>query len=128
MTTRSRTKAVFMVLSLIFVGMVAGFFMGAITANAVAKRKDNPDFWRKSVHKLIDQLHPTAEQRPRLDARTESAVQELITFRQEAIIKVWGIVDRAATDIDKELTPEQREKFGKMKPKRPAEVPGTPAE
>ena len=124
MTTiqKSRTKAVLYMTFLVLVGVITGFFLGVIMANAVAKKKEKPAFWKETVHKQLEKLHPTDEQRKKLDARTDSAVQELVDLRQDAIKHVWDVVERAVVDIDKELTPEQRETFNKLKPKKPAEL------
>ena len=122
MIRKSRTKAVLFMMLLVFVGMVTGFFMGAILASAIAKKKENPAFWRETVHKQLGKLHPTPEQRKKLETRTDSAVEELATIKADTIKKVWDVVDRAVGDLDKELTPEQRKTFETFKPKRPAEL------
>ena len=120
--TQSRTKATLLMTFLVFAGVVIGFFLGLIVAGGVAKRKENPEFWKQSVHKQLDKLKPTPEQRQKLEARTDSAVQELATIKVDTIKKVWTIVEATLADLDKELTPEQRVTFDKLKPKKPAEV------
>jgi hypothetical protein len=45
------------------------------------------------------------------------AVKDLTELRKEAIKDVWQIVGTALTAIDKELTPEQRTAFEKIKPR-----------
>jgi hypothetical protein len=106
----------------VFVGMVTGFFVGIILSAAVAKQKENPRFWKATVHKQLEKLHPTPEQRQKFDARTDSAVQELVGIRKGAVKQVWDVVEHAVGDIDEALTPEQRLIFKNLKPKKPAEV------
>lgn len=121
--TKSRTKAVLLMMLLVGGGMIAGFFIGIILSSVIAKKKEKPDFWKAAVHKQLEKLHPTDDQRKKFDARTNSAVQELVVIRKTAISQVWDVVERAVADIDKELTPEQRVKFNKdLKPKKPAEL------
>ena len=120
--TKSRTKAVVLMTFLVFAGVVTGFFLGIIVANGVAKKKEKPAFWKEAAHKQLERLRPTAEQRTKFDARTDVAVQELVKVKHDTIQQVWEIVEGAVGDIDKELTPEQREVFGKIKPKKPAEL------
>jgi len=120
--TKSRTKAVLLMTFLVFAGIVTGFFLGVIVANGVAKKKDKPAFWKEAAHKQLERLHPTAEQRKKFDARTDVAVQELVKIKGDTIKQVWEVVERAVGDIDKELTPEQRELFTKIEPKKPAEL------
>ncbi|MDB6137657.1 MAG: hypothetical protein JWO94_729, partial [Verrucomicrobiaceae bacterium] len=81
------------------------------------------EFWREAAHKKLEKLNPTAEQWKKFDARTDGAVQELVSIRQDAIKRVWEVVERAAADIEKELSPGQRETFeDKVKPKKPVDV------
>ena len=122
MMQKSRTRAVLTMGLLVFIGMVTGFFMGAIVANAVAKKKEKPEYWKQAVHKQLERLHPTDEQRRKFDARTDEAVKELVDLRISALTKVWGIVEKASADIDKDLTPEQRKTYDLIKPKKPAEI------
>ena len=122
MIRKSRTKAVLFMMALVIVGIITGFFLGLILSAAVAKRKENPVFWKETVHKQLEKLHPTPQQRKMLDARTDSAVQELVHIRKDAVKQVWDVVEHAVADIDTELTPEQRPLFKSLKPKKPAEL------
>ncbi len=119
---KSRTKAVLLILFLVLVSMGTGFFFGVAVSSAIAKKKDNPVFWKQTVRKQLDKLHPTVEQRKKFESRTDQAVQELLAIRKDAIGSVWEVVERAVIDIEKEMTPEQREKFKALKPKKPAEL------
>ena len=124
MTTvrKSKTKAVLLILFLVLVSMGTGFFFGVAISSDIAKKKDNPVFWKKAVRKQLDKVHPTVEQRKKFEARTDLAVNELLAIRKDAIGKVWDVVERAVADVEKEMTPEQREKFKALKPKKPAEL------
>lgn len=114
---KSRTKAVLFMLLLVFIGIVTGFFLGTV----VAKKKEDPLFWKEAVRKQLSKLHPTPEQRQKLEQRTDSAVQEVVVIKADVIKKLQDVVERAVADIDKELTPEQRKTFEKLKPKKPGE-------
>lgn len=119
---RSRRLKVGLLLSLlVFVSVAVGFVLGVGLTSAINKKKEQPAFWKSAAMKQLEKLHPTDEQRKKFDARTESAVQELTALRAEGITRIWDIVDRAVADIDKDLTPEQRETFQKIKPKQPAD-------
>lgn len=108
---------------LVMVSVAVGFFIGIVLATTINKKKEQPAFWKKAAMKQIEKLHPTDEQRKKFEARTDGAVQELAALQKEGIARIWDVIDRAATDIDKELTPEQRQEFEKIKPKPPADVP-----
>jgi hypothetical protein len=119
---RPRFKILFLLSLLVLISAGAGFFVGIALSSAINKKKDNPVFWKQAAMKQLGKLKPSEEQRKKFELRTDSAVQELTALRKEAIKDVWQIVDRALLDIDKELTPQQRETFIKIKPKAPPEA------
>lgn len=112
-----RTKAVLLLSLLVIVSIGVGFFLGIVLSSVIHKKKDDPAFWKQAAVKHLEKLHPTDEQRNKFEARTDSAVQELTALQKEGITRVWEVVNRAVADIDKELTPEQRDIFEKIKPK-----------
>lgn len=117
-----RFKIVALLSLLVLVSMTAGFFLGAIVANKVNKKKENPTYWKEAAMKHLEKLRPDAEQKKKLEVPIDAAVKDLTDLRKQAIKDVWQIVDRAVIDIDKQLTPEQRETFEKLKPKTPPEA------
>lgn len=117
MSISRRTKVVSMMVLLVLVSIVFGFIMGAIVAKQVAKKKEDPRFWKQAAMKHLEKLKPTDEQRLKIEARVDSAVEELVAIRKDTITRAEATVVKAAVDITQELTPEQREIFDKIKPK-----------
>lgn len=99
-----------------------GFFLGLAAAKKVQSKKDEPQVWRQTALRRLEQLKPDPEQKQRFEARVEEAVKELTELRAEGIRRVWGIVDEAVREIEAELKPEQREAFEKFRPRPPKEV------
>jgi putative protein kinase ArgK-like GTPase of G3E family len=119
---RSRRIKISLLLSLLVVVSVAvGFFLGIVLSSVINKKKEDPAFWKQAATKHLEKLQPTEEQRKKFETRTDSAVQELTALQKEGITRIWDVINRATADIDKELTPEQRVIFEKIKPKQPAE-------
>jgi cell division protein FtsN len=119
---RSRRIKIGLLLSLlVMISVVVGFFIGIVLSSAISKKKEQPAFWKQAATKHLEKLHPTDDQRQRFEARTERAVQELATLQKEGITRVWDVINRAVADIDKELTPQQREVFEKIKPREKPE-------
>lgn len=116
MNTSSRTKAGCLITVLVLVSMTAGFLLGAVATKAIAKRKDNPVFWKKNAMRQLDKLHPDEAQRKKFEVHVDTAVEEMLTIRQDVAIKAKVVLAKALSEIDKELTPEQREHFSKIKP------------
>lgn len=112
-----RTKVVLLLSLLVMVSVAVGFFIGIVLSSIISKKKEDPAFWKQAATKHLEKLHPTDEQRKKFEVRTDSAVQELATLQKEGITRIWDVINRAVADIDKELTPEQREIFEKIKPK-----------
>ena len=121
MIRRIRFKIVALLSLLVLVSMGAGFFIGIVLSSVINKKKEDPAFWKEAALKQLEKLHPTDEQRKKFETRTDSAVQELAALRREGITRIWDVINRATTDIDKELTSEQRDIFEKIKPKEKPE-------
>ena len=118
-----RTKAGCLLSLLVIVSIGVGFFVGIVLSSVVQKRKDDPAFWKQAAIKQLNKLHPTDEQKKKFDVRIDGAVQELTALQKEGITRVWDVINRAVADIDKELTPEQRVIFEKIKPQeKPSET------
>jgi putative protein kinase ArgK-like GTPase of G3E family len=115
---RSRRIKIGLLLSLlVMVSVAVGFFIGIVLSSVINKKKEQPAFWKQAATKHLEKLHPTDEQRKKFEARSDSAVQELAALQKEGITRIWEVINRATTDIEKELTPEQRENFEKIKPR-----------
>ncbi len=112
-----RTKAAFLLALLVVVSVAVGFFLGIVLSSIISKKKEQPAFWKQAATKHLEKLHPTDEQRKKFEARTDSAVKELADLQKEGVARIWDVVNRATADIDKELTPEQRDIFEKIKPR-----------
>lgn len=117
MSISRRTKIASLVVLLVLMSLFTGFVLGALAAKGVAKRKDNPRFWKQAAMKQLDKLHPTEEQRVKFEARVDRAVEELVVIRKDTVTRAEGVIADAVIDIAKDLTPEQREIFDKIKPK-----------
>jgi putative protein kinase ArgK-like GTPase of G3E family len=116
-----RTKVVLLLSLLVVVSVGVGFFLGIVLSSVINKKKEDPAFWKQAATKHLEKLQPTEEQRKKFEARTDSAVQELSTLQKEGITRIWDVINRATADIDKELTPEQRDIFEKIKPREKSE-------
>jgi hypothetical protein len=116
MMTR-RLKVGLLLALLVVVSLITGFFFGAVAAKAVAKKKDNPRFWRQVAMKQLEKVHPTDEQRQKFERRVNEAVDELVAIRKETVSRAEAVVNKAVNDIGQQLTPEQQEVYQKIKPK-----------
>lgn len=117
MMFRRRVKVISLLSFLILVSVAVGFFLGIIVSSVVNKKKETPKFWREAAMKQLVKLKPTEAQRKAFEAPVDEAVKDLTELRKQAIHDVWQIVDRALVKIEKELTPQQREQFEKIKPR-----------
>jgi hypothetical protein len=66
-------------------------------------------------------VSPTPEQTPRIQAHLDRAVQQLLVIRADTITRTTDVIWRLVTEVEQELTPEQRKAFEAMKPK-PADL------
>lgn len=114
---RIRLRVVVLLFLLVGFSSGMGFFGGLVLSSVIAKKKEDPAFWKEAALKHLEKLNPDDEQRKAFAARTDTAVRELSNIRTAAITDVWDVINRAAADIEKVLTPDQREVFEKIRPR-----------
>ena len=102
--------------------ILATSLSGGLVGHRIARRqldaRNNPENWNEHVSREFDRLvKPTPEQDIRIQAHLDRAVRELQAIRMETIARSTNVIDRLIAEVDKELTPEQRQAFEAMKPK-----------
>jgi capsid protein len=106
--------------------VLATALSGGLIGHHLARRhfdaRNNPENWNKRVSLEFDRLvKPTPEQDVRIQAHLDRAVRELQVIRLDTIARSTNVIGRLIADVEKELTPEQRQAFEAMKPK-PADL------
>jgi len=106
--------------------IVATALSGGLLGHRIARRqldaRNNPENWNEHVAREFDRrVKPTAEQDHRIQAHLDRAVRELQVIRMETIARSTNVIARLIAEVDKELTPAQRQAFEAMKPK-PADL------
>lgn len=97
-------------------GLVGGFIGTRIARNRLEQR-DNPESWNESAMHTFDRtVNPTPEQRVKIKAYLDKAVEDLKAIRADTIARSTNVVWRLVGQVEKELTPEQAAAFAKMKP------------
>jgi hypothetical protein len=99
-----------------------GFVFGILAHQAWKKKTEQPEFMKWVAMNHLKKLQPTPEQLPKLEAKVDTAITELMTFKAQALRNIWDILERTTSEIDQDLTPEQKKEWSRIKPKRPAEV------
>lgn len=99
-----------------------GFVFGILAQQAWKKKTEQPEFMKWAAMNHLKKLKPAPEQQPRLEAKVDGAITELMTVKKQALTSIWDILDRTMGGIEQELTPAQKEEWSKIKPKRPEEI------
>jgi hypothetical protein len=99
-----------------------GFVFGILAHQSWKKKTEDPVFMKWAAMKQLEKLNPDEGQRQKFEQKTDKAVAELITYKGQAIHTIWEIIDRTCTEIEQDLTPEQKAKWPKLRPKRPEEL------
>jgi hypothetical protein len=99
-----------------------GFVFGILAHQAWKKKTEQPEFMKWAAMNHLKKLEPTPEQLPKIEAKVDAAIAELMTFKAQALRNIWDILDRTSGEIDQDLTSEQKEQWSKIKPQRPVEV------
>ena len=108
-------------LGLATLALVCGVIGGVIGWRAARKEfesRNNPQTWNEHVSKEFNRLvKPTEEQGPRVKAHLDRAVLDLQAIRRETLTKSTNVIWRLVSEVEAELSPEQKKAFEAMKPK-----------
>lgn len=99
-----------------------GFVFGVLAHQAWKKKTDRPEFMKWAAMKQLEKLELSPEQRPKLESKVNAAIDELVDERQRALRAVWDTIDRACVSFEEDLSTEQKLRWSKLRPKRPAEA------
>lgn len=99
---------------------------GGVIGHRMARRhlesRNDPTTWNEHVTREFERIvRPTPEQGARIQVHLDHAVDELKAIRLETIARSTQVIWRLVSEVERELTPEQRQAFEAMKPK-PSEV------
>ncbi len=115
-------KIVLALFGLVLVSASAGALVGHGLARRALEARNNPQNWNEHVVHEFDRLvKPTPEQGARIQVQLDQAVHELQGIRLDTISRSTNVIGRLIAQVEKELTPEQRQAFEAMKPK-PADL------
>jgi len=115
-------KTMLCLLGIILATALSGGLIGHRIARRQFDARNNPENWNEHVSREFDRrVKPSPEQDALIQAHLDRAVRELQDIRKETIARSAGVIDRLIAEVDKELTPEQRQVFEAMKPK-PADL------
>jgi hypothetical protein len=107
----------FGLIGLVLVSGLTGALIGRRVARHQLDARNDPANWNVHVAREFDRLvKPTPEQQPKLEAHLDKAVRELQAIRLETVTRSTNVIWRLVSEIEQELTPEQRRAFEAMKP------------
>lgn len=108
--------------AVILVSGLSGGLIGHACARRQFETRNDPANWNEHVSREFDRVvKPTPEQATRIQSHLDQAVGELQSIRLETIGRSTNVIWRLVAQVEKELTPAQREAFQSMKP-RPADL------
>lgn len=111
-------KIALCLLAIVIVSAVAGALLGHREARQRIEERNDPESWNEHVARVFERtVKPTPEQGAKIQAHLDQAVRELQAIRLETIARSSDVIGRLVADVDRELTPAQRQAFEAMKPK-----------
>lgn len=105
----------------IAVSLLALFVMGTVTGGvltiAIIKKKlQENDNWPKTTYSLYKKrLNLTPEQEEKLKPAFTQAGEDLREIRRVTMRDIFGVIRRVNVEVEKELTPEQKAEFDKLR-------------
>jgi len=119
MNFRRYSLVIICLLGLALVSGLAGGLIGHRVARRQLEARNNPENWNEHVIQEFDRIvKPTPEQAPKIQAHLDRAVQDLVVIRSETIARTTNVIWRLVSEVEQELTPEQRNAFQVMKPRQ----------
>jgi hypothetical protein len=104
-------------IALMLVSGLAGALIGVRMTRQKITQQNNPETWNEAAMRTFSRtVQPTPEQSGKIQVYLNGAIQDLIAIRADTIDRSSNIVWRLVGQVEKELTPEQRIAFDKMKP------------
>jgi hypothetical protein len=108
--------------SLLGIGALSGI-SGALVGYRVARQemreRSNPEAWHERASRRFEQVvQPTPDQTERLARHLDLALDELKGIRSNAAHRSAVVIDRLVEQVEAELTPDQKEAFERIKPRR----------
>jgi capsid protein len=112
-------KIALCLLAIVVISGFAGGLIGHRAARRQIEKRNDPESWNEHVARVFERtVKPTPEQGAKIQAHLDKAVRELQSIRLETIARSTNVIGRLVADVDRELTPEQRQAFEAMKPKQ----------
>jgi capsid protein len=102
--------------------ILASGLVGGLIGHGSARRqfevRNDPSNWNERVSQEFERLvKPTPDQGTRIQVHLDKAVRELQAIRLETIARSTNVIWRLVADVERELTPAQRQAFEAIKPK-----------
>lgn len=115
----TRWKIILTLVAVVLISGLAGGVIGTRLTYARIHRHNTPQTWNESVMRALQhRLRLTPEQTQKVQARMDARVDELTALREETVAKANGIIEQLVADVDREITPEQKVEFEKLKKQR----------
>lgn len=106
-------------LGIALVSGLAGGLLGHRLGRQEMRERADPGTWHERATRRFEELvKPTPEQGARLGVHLDAALGELKAIRRDAITRSTAVIDRLVTQVEAELTPEQKAAFERVKPRR----------
>jgi hypothetical protein len=111
-------KTLICLVALVLVSCLAGGLLGRRLAWREFERRNDASRWNEAAMRDLERaLKPTPQQRAQIEQAMDAAVQELHAIRADTLAHSVPVFTRLIAEVEKTLTPEQRARFARMKPK-----------
>lgn len=110
-------KVALALLALFAVGIVTGSVLTVAVVKAkLKKERENNQDWTLTTYRMYkERLDLTPEQEAKLKPVFERAGKDLRDIRRQTMMNIMGVIRQVNREVEVELTPEQKEKFQKLR-------------
>ena len=116
---KTKWKIVALLLAIVIVSVGIGGALGARYMERVVKQRNTPEAWnQKAMRALRQRLKLTSEQDLKMQRILDRGVEDMKAIRVDTIARTDVVVERMLAELEKEITPEQRAEFEKLRRQR----------
>lgn len=109
-------KIALLLVGVILVSGTAGALMGICSTKRAMQKRHDPTEWHETAMRYLEsKLKLTADQKEKVELALDQAVDKLKATRLETILITTRTLDEFSAQIEKDLTPEQKVIFAKIK-------------
>ena len=113
---RAKWKIIACLLAIVLVSTAFGGYLGAKYMERAVRKRNTPEAWNQKATRVLHQrLRLTPEQDRKMQLILDRGIEEMKAIRLDTVARTDAVVESMLTEFEKEITPEQRVEYDKIR-------------